>query len=104
MIVALKHLDAFPDLSEVDDGQIHALAWAMVEGVLDSQVARLSLLHAAALLKATMAITHADPISAATEMLKEHAEATLDLTRTAIAMNDQPPRFEDTKDPDWGHL
>ncbi len=104
MTPELKCLDEFPEASEVDDAQIHALAWAIVEGVLDCQTARLSLLHAAALLKATMAITHADPISAATEMLKEHAEATLDLTRTAIAMNDQPPRFEDTKDPDWGHL
>lgn len=86
MIVALKHLDAFPDLSEVDDGQIHALAWAMVEGVLDSQVARLTLLHAAAMLKASIAIAQPDPMAAVADLLAEHSQATVDLTETALQL------------------
>lgn len=86
MIVASKHLDASPDTSEVDDGQIHALAWAMVEGVLDSQTARLTLLHAAAMLKASIAMCEPDPIAAAATLLSEHSRATLDLTETALQL------------------
>ena len=93
---------------EVDDAKIHALAWAMVEGVLDNQTARLTLLHAAAMLKALMALEQADPITAATELLDEHAQATLDFARTALVLRGPAPagpkcpKCGGKCDPDWG--
>ena len=72
----------------VNDAEEHARAWAMVSGVLDNVQERLTLLHAAAMLKASLAIQQPDPIRAATLMLEEHAQATLDLTATALDLRD----------------
>lgn len=104
MTEAAKEMAAWPEPSETDDAQIHALAWAMVEGVLDSQTARLTLLHAAAMLKATIAIDQDDPITAATEMLKEHAAAALDMTRAAMIQLGRDPAGQDDFDADFGHF
>ena len=86
MTEALEYLEEWPAASEVDDAQIHELAWAMVQGVLDSPTARLTLLHAAAMLKASMAICEPDPMAAAATLLAEHSQATLDLTETALQL------------------
>lgn len=91
MTQAAKELTTCPEAPKADDAQIHALAWAMVEGVLDSQAGRLTLLHAAAMLKAVIAVDQPDPIESACALLRDHHSATLNLTRDAMAMSNQDP-------------
>lgn len=46
--------------------EVHARAWAMIQGVIDSDVDRLALLHAAAMQMTTLAMDHPDPVGAVT--------------------------------------
>ncbi|WP_353428730.1 hypothetical protein [Paracoccus denitrificans] len=71
------------------DAEIHALACALVEGVADSGPGRLALLHAAAMLKATLALNEPDPIASVEQMLAEHSTATMAFTRDALALRDR---------------
>lgn len=75
---------------ELDDAAIQAKAWAMAEGVADSLADRVTLLHAAAMLKAMLAVNQPDPILAVSQMLQEHCTSTLEMTERALTMMDQP--------------
>ncbi len=70
-----------------DDAAIHARAWSMVEGMVDGAEC-LTFLHAAAMLKAALALDQPDPIASAEEMLAEHSTATMTFVHDAIAMRD----------------
>ena len=72
------------------DAAIHARAWAMIQGIADSTPERLTFLHAAAMLKATIALSQPDPIAAVEELLSEHSIATMAFTRDALAIGDRP--------------
>lgn len=75
---------------ELDDAEIQARAWAMAEGVVDSLTDRIVLLHAAAMLKAMLAVNQNDPILAVNQMLQEHCVSTLEMTERALNLMDQP--------------
>ena len=79
---------------DVTDAEIHARAWAMVEAVLDSVPARLTLLHAAAMLKATIAHGQPDPVASCEEMLADHSVSTMGILRDALALGDETPPTE----------
>jgi hypothetical protein len=55
----------------LDTNDIHARAWAMVEAVVDSVPGRMVLLHAAAMLMASVAHEQPDPITSCDELLAE---------------------------------
>lgn len=76
-----------PEITLLDqDAAIHARAWAMIEGIADSAPERLTFLHAAAMLQASIALGQTDPIGAAEELLAEHSANTMTFTRDALAM------------------
>lgn len=75
---------------ELDDAEIQARAWALAEGVVDSLTDRIVLLHAAAMLKAMLAVNQNDPILAVNQMLQEHCVSTLEMTERALNLMDQP--------------
>ncbi len=75
---------------ELDDAEIQARAWAMAKGVADSLADRVVLLHAAAMLKAMLAVNQNDPILAVNQMLQEHCVSTLEMTERALNLMDQP--------------
>lgn len=79
---------------EVTDAEIHARALAMVESVIDSVPARLTLLHAAAMLKATLAHGQPDPVAALEEFLADHSVATMGLLRDALGLGGETPSTE----------
>lgn len=85
--VAVRITDLAPEL---DDDDIQARAWAMAEGVADSLPDRIVLLHAAAMLKAMLAVNQKDPILAVSQMLQEHSVATLEMTERALNLMGQP--------------
>ena len=84
---AVELLDTVPEL---DDADIQARAWAMAQGVADSLPDRIVLLHAAAMLKAMLAVNQNDPILAVNQMLQEHCVSTLEMTERALNLMDQP--------------
>ncbi|WP_353429464.1 hypothetical protein [Paracoccus denitrificans] len=79
---------------DVTDAEIHARASAIVEAALDSVPARLILLHAAAMLKATLAHGQPYPIAALEEFLADHSAATMDLLRDARELDGETPSPE----------
>lgn len=79
-------LAQFPPLpTPLDDSDIHARAWAVVEAVLDSVPDRLVLLHASAMLLASLAHGQPDPLAVLEEMLADQSAATMGILRTALA-------------------
>lgn len=72
---------------ELDDTDIHARAWAMVERVFDSVPDRIVLLHAAAMLQAALAMNQTNPTAALGELLGDHCRSAGDIMQTAIAMS-----------------
>lgn len=85
--VAVNLHDLAPEL---DDADIQARAWAMAKGVADSLPDRIVLLHAAAMLKAMLAVNQNDPILAVTQMLQEHSVSALEMTHHALELMGQP--------------
>ncbi|UFS63816.1 hypothetical protein LO749_06395 [Paracoccus denitrificans] len=79
---------------DVTDTEIHARASAIVEAALDSVPARLTLLYAAAMLKATLAHGQPDPIAALEEFLADHSAATMSLLRDALGLDGETPSTE----------
>ena len=75
------------ELPADSDAAIHARAWSMIEGMVDGAEC-LTFLHAAAMLKAALALDQPDPIASAEEMLAEHSTATMTFVHDAIAMRD----------------
>ena len=74
---------------ELDDADIQARAWAMAQAVADSLPDRVVLLHAAAMLKAMLAVNQNDPILAVNLMLQEHCISTLEMTERELIRLDQ---------------
>ena len=83
---AVELLDTVPEL---DDADIQARAWAMAQGVADSLPDRIVLLHAAAMLKAMLAVNQNEPILAVNQMLQEHCISTLEMTERELIRMDQ---------------
>lgn len=52
-----------------DDAEINARAWALIDCVADSHADRVALLHASAILIASMALESDDPIGRATALV-----------------------------------
>lgn len=73
----------------VGDADIHARAWAMVESVIDSVPERLALLHAAAMLMASLAHGQTDPIAACEEMLADQSAETMGILRAALTLDSE---------------
>lgn len=78
-------------LAPLPDAEIHARAWAMAAAALESEPARLTLLHAASMLKATLSHMQPDPVATCEEMLAEHSVATMGLLRDALALDGATP-------------
>ncbi|MFB2531007.1 hypothetical protein ACEYYA_02450 [Paracoccus sp. p3-h83] len=74
------------DEIDLDDADIHARAWAMVERVCDSIPDRIVLLHAAAMLKAVLAVNQPDPTAALGALLGDHCRSAGDILRQALAL------------------
>ncbi|MBC9246715.1 hypothetical protein H4P12_08315 [Paracoccus sp. 11-3] len=78
-------IDESPDIATSgDELEIHSRAWAMINGVVDSDVGRRALLHAASMLQVTLAMGEADPAEALQAVLDEHIVATFDLLGAAL--------------------
>ncbi len=95
---------------EFNDRDIHERALALVEAHFDDAADRLVLMHACAMMTAAMAADAADPIEAATAMLRDQAIATLEFTgmstghpyRPKVAVTNPCPKCGGDCDPDWG--
>ncbi len=72
-----------PGETEPSEDEIHARAWAMVEGVADSECGRIALLHAAATLMSSRAIEADDPFEKATKLLQVLVQDVFELTAAA---------------------
>lgn len=94
MTAATLRADVLPAAAPLDDADIHARAWAMVENVCDSVPDRLVLLHAAAMLTASLAHNQPDPIAVCEEMLAEHSISTMGILRDALALGDHTTPIE----------
>ncbi|PZO64581.1 MAG: hypothetical protein DI498_10860 [Paracoccus denitrificans] len=64
---------------------IHARAWAMVEKVFDNVPERIVLLHAATMLKASLAYCQPDPVGALAAMLSDDNHAASEILRDAMS-------------------
>lgn len=67
-----------------DDAEINARAWALIHCVADSHADRAALLHASAILIASMALESDDPIGRATALVQAQVNDALELTNACI--------------------
>jgi hypothetical protein len=67
-----------------DDAEINARAWALIDCVADSHADRVALLHASAILIASMALESDDPIGRATALVQAQVNDALELTNACI--------------------
>ena len=68
-----------------DDAEINARAWALIDCVADSHADRVALLHASAILIASMALESDDPIGRATALVQAQVNDALELTNACMA-------------------
>ena len=68
-----------------DDAEINARAWALIDCVADSHADRVALLHASAILIASMALESDDPIARATALVQAQVNDALELTNVCMA-------------------
>ncbi|HRM75357.1 MAG TPA: hypothetical protein PLI13_11760 [Paracoccus sp. (in: a-proteobacteria)] len=68
-----------------DDAEINARAWALIDCVADSHADRVALLHASAILIASMALESDDPIGRATALVQAQVNDALELTNVCLA-------------------
>ena len=68
-----------------DDAEINARAWALIDCVADSHADRVALLHASAILIASMALESDDPIGRATALVQAQVTDALELTNVCMA-------------------
>lgn len=69
-----------------EDAQVKLRARAFADEVADDPVAIIALMHAGAMLIASLASDAADPFACATQMLSEHAQDALELLSLVTAM------------------
>lgn len=67
------------------DAEINARAWALIDCVADSHADRVALLHASAILIASMALESDDPIARATALVQAQVNDALELTNVCMA-------------------
>ena len=67
-----------------DGAEINARAWALIDCVADSHADRVALLHASAILIASMALESDDPIGRATALVQAQVNDALELTNACI--------------------
>lgn len=67
------------------DAEINARAWALIDCVADSHADRVALLHASAILIASMALESDDPIGRATALVQAQVNDALELTNVCLA-------------------